>query len=173
MRLLTVFLLFMTAICRAQDTNDITRKVFERDRDKNGKPDFRVESVFRGKERVMVLWSKPNTQGVWSVTSRAYYAGGDMVAIESDEDGDGFLEQLATCCSATEDMEIFTRQRDGTVQPVSAQTLAAFKKQNAAISEFWDKAFSQDADPDKLDDTIRETQKKIRDAEKEKRVENK
>jgi hypothetical protein len=38
-----------------QDTSDITRKVFERDRDKDGKPDFRVVSVFRGKERVMVV----------------------------------------------------------------------------------------------------------------------
>jgi hypothetical protein len=173
MRLLAIFLLSVTAICHAQDTSDITRKVFERDRDKDGKPDFRVESVFRGKERVMVVWSKPNTQGVWSVTSRAYYAGGDMVAVESDEDGGGFFEQLATYRSGTEDMEVFTRQRNGTVQPISAQTLAAFKKQNAAISEFWDKAFSKDADPDKIEDTIRETQKKVRDAEKEKRDEKK
>lgn len=173
MRLLTIILLFVTAICRAQDTNDITRKVFERDRDKDGKPDFRVESLFRGKERIMVMWSKPNAQGVLSVTSRAYYAGGDMVAIESDEDGDGFFEQLTTYRSATEGMEVFTRLRDGTVQPVSAQTLAAFKKQNAAIAEFWDKAFGKDADPDKCDDMIRETQKKIRDAEKGKRDDKK
>lgn len=166
MKALTVFLLFIAVACRAQDTNGITRKIFERDRDKDGKPDFRVESVFRGKERVMKVWSKANPQGVWSVTSRAFYAGGDMVAIEADEDGDSFFETLATYRSVTEDMEVFTRQRDGTVQPVSAQTLAALKKQNAAISEFWDKAFSEAVDPDKLEDLVRETQKKIRDAEK-------
>lgn len=96
-----------------------------------------------------------------------------MVAVESDEGGDGFFEQLATYRSGTEDMEVFTRQRDGTVQPVSAQTLAAFKKEHAAISEFWDNAFSKDADPNKLGDTIRKTQKKIRDAEKEKKDEKK
>jgi hypothetical protein len=173
MRLLNILSLLVAFGCSAQDTNDITRKAFERDRDKDGKPDFRVESVFRGKERVMVVWSKPNAKGVWSATSRAYYAGGDMVAVESDEDGDGFFETLATYRSGTEDMEVFTRQRDGTVQPVSAQTLAAFKKQNAAISEFWDKTFSKDADPDKLEDSIRETQKKVRDAEREKRDDKK
>lgn len=171
MRLLTILLLLVAFTGSAQDTN-ITRKVFEYDRDKDGKPDFRVESLFRGKERVMVVWSKPNTQGVWSVTSRAYYTGGDMVAVESDEDGDGFFEQLATYRSGTEDMEVFTRQRDGTVQPVSAQTLAAFKKQNAAIKEFWDRFWDR-TDSDKLEDSIQETQKKFRDAEKEKRDEKK
>jgi hypothetical protein len=96
-----------------------------------------------------------------------------MVAVECDEDGDGFLETLATYRSGTDDMEVFTRQREGTVQPVSAQALAAFKKQNAAISEFWDKTFSKDAALDKLENSIRETQKKLRDAEKEKRDEKK
>ncbi len=131
-----------------------------------------MESVFRAGERVMVVWSRPNTQGVWEVTARAYYAAGQMVAIESDEDRDGFFESLVVYRSGT-DMEAFTRQRDGSVQPVSAQALAAFKKQNAAISEFWDKAVSKDADQEKLEDSIRETQKSIRDAEKEKRDEKK
>ncbi len=173
MKTLTPFLLLVAVVCGAQDTNDITRKIFERDRDKDGKPDVRMESVFRGGKRVMVAWSSPNTQGVWSLTSRAYYAAGDMVAIESDEDRDGFFERLVVYRSGTEDMEVFTRQRDGSVQPVDAQTLRAFKKQNAAISEFWDKAFSKDADPDKLEDSIRDTQKKIRDAETEKTNEKK
>ena len=96
-----------------------------------------------------------------------------MVAIETDEDRDGFFERLVVYRSGTAEMEVFARQRDGSVQPVSGQTLQAFKKQNAAISEFWDKAFSKDADPDKLEDSIRETQKKVRDAEKEKTDEKK
>ncbi len=171
MRFLTILSLLLAFGCSTQNTNDVTRKVFERDRDKGGKRDFRVESIFRGKERVMVVWSKPNAKGVWSVTSRAYYVGGDMVAVESDEDGDGFFETLATYRSGTEEMEVFTRQRDGTVQPVSAKALAAFKKQSAAISEFFDKEFSNDADPDKLEDSIRETQKKLQDAERERRDE--
>ena len=65
-------------------------------------------------------------------------------------------------------MEVFTRQVDGSVWPVSAQTLAAYKKQHAAISEFWDKAFHKDTDTDKAMEMMKETQKKIRAAEREK-----
>lgn len=173
MKVLTLCLLFVTLACRAEDTNDITRKIFERDRDKDGKPDFRVESVFRDGQQVMVIWSNPNTQGVWLVSSKAYYAGGVIVAVESDDNQDGFFERLAVYRSGTEGMEVFTRQRDGSVQPVSAQSLRAFKKEAAAISEFWDKALSKDADPDKLEDTILKTQKQLRDAEKEKADEKK
>src|SRR5436190_1393318 len=157
MKALPIFLLFVTVTCWAQDTNGITRKVHEG----RGGAKFRAESFFRAGQRVMVEYSRPNTQGVWSVTSRAYFAGGKTVAIEGDEDRDGFFESLIVYHSDTDDIEAFTRHRDGSVQPVSARTLQAFKKQDAAFSEFFDKAFSKDADPDKLEEAIRETQKKI------------
>lgn len=70
-------------------------------------------------------------------------------------------------------MEVFTRQRDGSAKPVSAQTLHAFKKEAAVISEFWDKALSKDADHDKLEDSILKTQKQLSDAEREKVDDNK
>jgi hypothetical protein len=158
----------MALDCRAQDTNDITRKTFEPDRDKDGKADFRVESVFRGGKRIMVVWSRPNTQKVWAITSRAYYAGGDMISVEGDEDRDGFFERLVVYRSGTEEIEVFTRQLDGSVEPVSSQTLKAYKKQHAAISDLAEGIFNKDIDSDKL---VRETQKKLRDAEKEKKDE--
>lgn len=168
MRLVGILPLFVAFACGAQDASDITTKVFEPDRNKDGKPDLRVETVFRGKELVMVEWSKPNAEGGWSVTSRAFHAGGDMVAVEADEDGDGFLETLAVFRPGTEVMEVFVRQSDGKVQPVGAEALAAFRKQNAAISEFVQKAFDKDADPAKFGDWVREAQQKIRDAQTEK-----
>jgi hypothetical protein len=168
MKLLAIFALFAAVGCRAEDTNAVTSKLVERDRDKDGKPDYRVETVYRGAQMIMLVWSKPNAQGVMTVTSRSYFAGGDMVTTESDEDRDGFFETLAVYRSGTGDMDVFTRQRDGSVKPVSAQTLAAHKKQNAAISEFWDKAFDKGADTDKAMELMTETQRKIRDAEREK-----
>jgi len=70
-------------------------------------------------------------------------------------------------------MEVFTRQPDGSVKPVSTQALQAYQKQNAAISEFWDKAFDKTFDEKKLPDLIRETQKKIQEAEHQKPVDKK
>ena len=87
---------------------------------------------------------------------------------EIDEDGDGIFEIVAFYHPAKNDMEVFTRLTNGTIRAVSAQTLAAYKKQNAAMSEFWDKAFDRDTDTDKAMEMMKETQKKIRDAEKEK-----
>lgn len=167
MRLAILSVLFAVASV-AQDPVEVTRKSLERDQNKDGKPDVRIESVFRGKERVLVIWSKSDKSGVWTVTARAFYAGGAMVAGESDENGDGFFETLTTYRDGTEDMEVFARQRDGSVQPVSSEKLAAFKKKNIAISEFWDKASAKDADVDKILDSMRETQKTIQNAEREK-----
>jgi hypothetical protein len=168
MKLFAIFVLLVAVGCRAQDTNAITSKVFEQDRNKDGKPDVRVETFYRGGQKVMLFWSKPNAQGVMTVTSRSYFAGGEMVTTESDEDGDGVFETLAVYGSGTGDMEVFTRQRDGSVKPVSAPTLAAYKKQNAAMSEFWDKAFDKGTNTDKAMEMMTATQKKIQDAKKEK-----
>lgn len=168
MRVLAIILLFVATGCHAQDTNGITSKVFEHDSDKAGKPDLRVETVYRDGTKVMLIWSKPDGQGVLKVTSRSYFAGGDMVTTESDEDRDGVFETIAVYRAGTTAMEVFTRQQDGSVAPVSRQTLAAYKKQNAAISTFWEKALGEGADVDKAMEMLTETQQKIQAAEKEK-----
>jgi hypothetical protein len=60
MRVLAIILLFVATGCHAQDTNGITRRVFERDSDKDGKSDLRVETVYRDGTKVMLVWSKPD-----------------------------------------------------------------------------------------------------------------
>jgi hypothetical protein len=166
MKLFAIFILFVALGCRAQDTKDITTKVFERDRDKDGKPDVRIETVSRGKTAILRVHR--TIKGGVTNTARSYMVAGDSVMTESDEDGDGVFETVAIYHPAKTEMEVFTRQTDGSVRPVSAQTLAAYKKQHAAISEFWDNAFDKDTDTDKAMEMMKETQKKIRDAEKEK-----
>ena len=50
-----IFLLLLGVLSgSAQETNGITRRILDRDTDKDGKPDSRLESVFRGKQRVML-----------------------------------------------------------------------------------------------------------------------
>ena len=168
MKLIALFTLFVALSCGAQDTNEVTSKVFEQGRHQDGRPGFRVETVYRGSQKVMQVWSKPNARGVMTVTSRSYFTGGAMVMTESDETKDGVFKTVAVYRPGTDDMEVFSRQRDGSVKPVSAQTLAAYKKQHAAISEFWDKAFDKGTDTETVKERMRETQRKIREAEKEK-----
>jgi hypothetical protein len=106
------------------------------------------------------------------VTSRSYLVGGDLVMTEADEKHDGTLQTIAVYHPGTNDMEIFTRQLDGSVKPVSTRTLDAYQKQNAAISEFWtnafDNNFDQKIDDKKMMDSFHDTQNKIQDAELEK-----
>ncbi|HWN94273.1 MAG TPA: hypothetical protein VNT99_04520 [Methylomirabilota bacterium] len=167
MKALVIILLVLATGCHAQDTNGITSKVFERDSDKDGKPELRVETVYRDGTKVMLIWSKPDAQGVLRVSSRSYFAGGDMVSTESDEDRDGFFETIAVYRAGTTDMEVFIRQQHGLVIPASGQTLAAYKKQNAAIVDFFDKAFESGTGTDKAMELMDEAQRKIQAAEKE------
>ncbi|HVU07667.1 MAG TPA: hypothetical protein VHG89_03895 [Verrucomicrobiae bacterium] len=159
--------IFVTAVCFADDTSDITNKVFVK-KDKDGNPTFRMETVYRGKTKIMMITSRPNKEGVMVVTSRSYLVGGDLAMTEADEKHDGTLQTIAVYHPGTNDMEIFTRQSDGSVKPVSTQILDAYKKQNAAMNEFWDKAFDTNMNEDKLPNLIRDAQKKIQDAELEK-----
>ncbi len=86
--------------------------------------------------------------------------------MEADDDGDGLFETIIA--HRDTGMEVFTRQRDGSVQPVNAQALAAYKKKLAAITELWDKAFDKDMNEEKFVQSVRQTQQKLLDAEKEK-----
>jgi hypothetical protein len=131
-----------TASAMALNASDITREVAERDRDKDGKPDFRVESYSRDGQRLMTVYSRWTAQGTWVVTSRAFHAGGAIVATESDKDQDGVFESLVVNHAGTDEMEGFSRQRDGSVQPQPRQALDASRKRKAAISDLVDKAIS-------------------------------
>jgi hypothetical protein len=156
--------LFVTVSCFADDASDITNKVFIK-KDKDGNPVLRMETIYRGKAKIMMITSRPNKEGVMVVTSRSYLVGGDLVVTEADEKHDGTLQTIAVYHPGTNDMEIFTRQPDGSVKPVNTQILDAYKKQNAAMDEFWNEAFDKNMNEDKLPDLMHDTQKKMQDAE--------
>jgi hypothetical protein len=159
--LMTLFLFCALTISAA----DITSKVNER-RNPDGTLRWRIETTSRGKTPILRVHQTFKT-GTTN-TTRSYMVGGEMVMMEADEDGDGLFETMIIYRLSKGDLEVFTRERDGSVRPVSAQKLAAYKKQQTALIGLWDKAFAKDMDADKFVEGMQETQRKIQDAEKEK-----
>ena len=151
MKTLAVLILFCTSLYGADivtTTNvvgDITTKISERSA-KDGKPDLRIETVYRGKTRVLRIVSRLNKQGTLAVVSRSYLVDGKLHMVESDDDGDGFLESIAVFDPVTDDFEMFTRQADGTVKPLSTEALAAIKKKKAAADESLEKMLHEMSD---------------------------
>ncbi len=150
-------------------TNGITAKVFERDRNQDGRIDFRMETFFRDGRKVLKVTSKLNANGKMAVDSRSYLVDGNMVLTEADENGDGVFETILAMNPETKDFDVFTREADGTAQPAGARVVEAYKKQMSAVGEFFDETLGEDANPDKFEELMRTAQKKIQDAEKEKK----
>jgi hypothetical protein len=168
MKTFVIILLFVAIGCYADDTSDITSKVFEK-KAKDGKVSFRMETIYRGKTKVMTEMFRPNLQGVLVLRTRGYYADGTLVMTESDDHKSGKLDTITVFHSGADDIEIFTRQTDGSVKPVSTQTLQAYKKQIAALSDFFDTMYTDTNTTDaEISKRIQETQQKIQDAEKQK-----
>ena len=168
MRTFVIILLFVAIGCYAGDISEVTSKVFEK-KGKDGKVSFRMETTYRGKTKMMVEIFRPNAKGVLVISERSYLAGGDLVMTEADEYKSGKFDTIVVYHPGTDDIEVFTRLADGAVKPVSTQTLQAYKKQNAAISDFlssiWTKTNRSD---EEISERIQATQKKIQDAEKQK-----
>ena len=147
---------------------DITTKLFERTA-KDGKPEFRFERVYRGKTEILQIMSRPNKQGALAVVSRNYILGEDFMT-ESDENGDGVFELISLHRSGTDDLEMFRRQPDGSVKPVSTQTLEATKKQNAAAVEPIKKLIEKsDMSDQEISNSLQQARQKVQDLEKEKK----
>jgi len=164
--------ILLVSVCFGADTSDITTKVTEIDRDKDGVPEVRTERTFRAKNEILQIIQSTKKQGL-RTTTRGYSVGGDLLMIESDEDGDAFFEMIAIHHPTKNEAEVFMRQRDGSVRPVSTKDLEAYRKQKAAIADFWDKAFQKQLSDDEYLDLMRETRKKIVDAERGKTQEKK
>ncbi len=143
MKTLAGILLLISFGCCGQDTSGNTNRVTEIDRDKDGKIDVRIETVYRGNTKVMMIMSHRNRQNVMAVTTRSYLADGKLVMVESDEDADGTLESITVFRPDTDSFEMFTRQADGSVKPVSTQKLDSIKRQKAvadtSMREFFNK----------------------------------
>jgi hypothetical protein len=166
MRLLVIILLFVAVGCYADDTSDITSKVFERTNE-DGTVRFHMVKTYRGKEKVMVEMFRPNAQGVLTISSRSYLVGGDLVMTESDEHKTGKFDTITIYHPVTDDMEIFTREADGSVKPVSTLTLSAYKEQVAAMTNFFN-ALPTNASDAEIEEKVHELRKNIQDAEKQK-----
>jgi hypothetical protein len=139
MRTFIILILFCASVYGADTvtTNivgDITTKISERSA-ADGKPEVRIETVYRVKTKVLQIVSHRNKQGALAVVSRAYFASGKLHMVESDDDGDGFFESVMVFDPTTEDFEMFTRQADGSVIPVPTEKLDAIKKKKAAADE--------------------------------------
>jgi len=140
MRTLAILILFCTSLYGADITTtnivgDITTKVSER-LNEDGKPDLRIETEYRGKMEVLQTVSRRNKKGKLVIYSRAYFADGRLHMVESDDNGDGFLEAIMVFDDPmTDDFEMFTRQADGSVKPVSTEELQKLKKKAATANE--------------------------------------
>jgi hypothetical protein len=117
--------------------------------------------------------SHTNKQGMLKADSRSYYVGKDSMMIEADEDKDGFFESVMISHPKTKEMELFTRQTDGSVKPVDTKVIEATKKQIAATGEFFDEAFKKNMSDKEITDSALKTQRKIQDLEKEKKSDKK
>jgi len=139
MRAFIIFILFCASVYGADTvtTNivgDITTKISERSA-VDGKPEVRIETVYRGKIKVLQIVSHRNKLGTLAVVSRSYFVDGKLYMVESDDDHDGFFESVMVWDPTTEDFEMFTRQTDGSIKPVPTVKLDEVKKKAAVAAE--------------------------------------
>ena len=163
MKTVTILAMICAFSIYAQET---TKKINEK-RNPDGTLRWRIETTSRDKTPIFRI-HQTFTTGLTN-TTRSYMVGGEMVMMEVDENGDGLFETMIVYRPSKSDLEVFDRSHDGAITPVSARTLAAYKKQHAAITGFWDHAFDKNMDGDKFVNEVQATQRKIRDSEKEKK----
>jgi hypothetical protein len=149
----------MVAACHAGEADGLSSKVAEVDRDKDGRPDVRMEVISRDGAKQMMVMSRADESGAWKVTATSFYVGPHMAVTESDEDGDGFFEMVAVYREDPEDVNAFVRDRDGSVRPAEVKMVEALRKQNAVLTEFWSKP---ERDPEKMEAGIMGLREKIK-----------
>lgn len=169
MKALTVFCLIAMISygfsAGADSTNEISTKIVETARD-SGRIRLRILTTFRGKQRSIVEIQKI-TLAATNVT-RSFYAGSHLAMIESDDDADGVFESFCLFREGSRDFEMFNRNPNGTVSPVSGRILEATKRKLKAADEAVDKLFSgQGVDDKELESILNEARKKISEAEEE------
>jgi hypothetical protein len=154
-----LLLVVLVAAASAAEADGLSSKVAEVDRDKDGKPDVRMEVASRDGVKQMMVMSRADESGAWKVTARSFYVGPHMAVTESDEDGDGFFEMVAVYREDPEDVNAFVRERDGAVRPAEAKMVDALRKQDALLTEFWSKP---ERDPAKMEAAIMEAREKMK-----------
>ena len=145
-------------------SNSIRTKVSEFDHDKDGIPDSRFETFYRGDAKVLMVYSRVSTNGAMRVSARTYLVNGEIVFSEGDDGGDGIFETCIVTHPDTGDLEDFTRAAEGDVRPASTRTVNAYRKQMSAVAEF----FHEMPTMDEFDEKFHAAKQKIDDAEMEK-----
>jgi hypothetical protein len=170
MKMLAVLMLSCSCLYGADPTtnaSDITTKSFNSQRD-GGKTQIYGETIYRNKKPILRILHTVRS-GITN-TSRSYEVSGDLLVVETDKDGDGFFEDISIFHPVTKEIEMFTRQTNGSINPVSTETLLATKKQITAIGDAVQKLFSKDGLTDsEFEELVPSVQKKIHDAEKKKK----
>ena len=118
--------------------DDITTKVSEQT-GADGKPVVRIETICRGKLKVLQIVSRKNKHGELATVSRAYFVNGKLEMVESDNNRDGVLESVAVFSPKNGDFEMFRRQPDGTVRPLSTKELTTIKQKKELADDALDK----------------------------------
>jgi len=182
MKTILILALFSVSLYGADITatntaGEITTKVFERTA-KDGKPEMRVVTVYRGNARILMTVSVPDKYGKLATASRSYFLGRDFVMSESDEDADGLFENITLFRPSTDEVEMFTRRPDGSVKPASAEKLAAFRQQMAAtaklVAEPFQKMMSEtNMTDEELCRSVEEARRKLQTLVKDKKTEEK
>ena len=117
MKTLVAFLglLLSTAVSSADET-EITSKIVET-RGQDDKVNLRMETFYRGTNKVMVVTSRRNAKNKMIVESRQYFADEKLVTVEKDRDGDGRLEVVRVFAPDGVSSQTFLRDADGSVRP--------------------------------------------------------
>jgi len=88
-----------------------------------------IERTFRGDECVMFQMTRSNR------TTTAFLINGNVVAAESDEDGDGFKESFTIFDPDTKEFDQFLRHTNGVVVPISSAELEQLKSKAASADK--------------------------------------
>jgi hypothetical protein len=127
-------------VCRAQDADITTKSLVISGKD--SRPDVRCDSTYRGKKCIMRVWLERRASGEFIPYARSFQVGHAMV-VDSDEDRDGFFETLSISEDTNDgrvSLEVFRRDRDGTMHPVSAEERKEMEKCLERIAKFWEEA---------------------------------
>lgn len=99
-----------------------------------------LKRYFRGKEKIYDEHLVDLEKGR---IARGYLVGGEIVMVESDEDGDGLFETITLFPGDLYKMEVFQRQSDGSVKPLDSEALQELKQKYCRAFQEFKKAFEK------------------------------
>ena len=132
--MLLPLVIFALIGCRGEKVgvpDDATLRTEVSEIESSARGPVRFEKTFRGAEMIMMVMTDSNS------TTRTLLFQGDVRYIESDEDGDGHFESVMLPGAAMDEFELFTRHRDGTIEPMAeAEYLTMRQRAAAATADF-------------------------------------